>query len=193
MLIALEGSSPTTSGENNYKYYVWQAYQETKQTPKIYVPGPATFSMSGSDINIRKMADKARGLISGNAGQIFLVGWSRGAAACIQVAHDLKGSDKKIAAMFLFDAVDRDTSTNSDLNFIPDTVTNAYHAIATNKNWFWGKVFKTVGKTAAPGVNLEKREFNLSHGEIAGSGDNIAGSAMARLWMWERLTREGVI
>lgn len=191
MLIALEGSSPTIRGENNYKYYVWEFYQKTTESPKLYEPGPATISMQGSPINIRKMANKATAFINQNSGKIFLIGWSRGAAACIQVAHDLKrGGNKKIDAMFLFDAVDRDTSTNSDLNFIPDSVTNVYHAIATNKNWFWRNVFLTCGNTAASGVNLVKKEFNVSHGAIAGTEQNDGGS---KAWMETYLRAEGVI
>lgn len=191
MLIALEGSSPTIRGENNYKYYVWHFYQHTVQRPKLYEPGPATFSVSTSPINIRKMANKATAFINRNAGDLYLIGWSRGAAACIQVAHDLKrAGNRKIQGMFLFDAVDRDTSTNSDLNFIPDSVVNVYHAIATNKNWFWSNVFLTCGRTAASGVNLVKKEFNVSHGAIAGTETNDGGS---KAWMETFLKNEGVI
>ncbi|MGH9948655.1 MAG: hypothetical protein ACRD6X_15870 [Pyrinomonadaceae bacterium] len=111
MLIALEGSSPTIAGENNYKYYVWEAYLITRESSAIYLPGPAAISMSGSGINIRKMADRACGYIGGHSGKVSLIGWSRGAAACIQVAHNLKRTGGSIDAMFLFDAVDQDTST----------------------------------------------------------------------------------
>lgn len=191
MLIALEGSSPTIKGENNYKYHVWKYYQSTIQRPKLYEIGPAMFSMSDSLINIRKMANKATAFINANSGKVYLVGWSRGAAACIQVAHDLKRQGgKKIDAMFLFDAVDQDTSTNSDLNFIPDSVTNCYHAIATDKNWFWKKVFPTCGKTAASGVKLVKREFHVSHGGVAGADGDDKGS---KAWMDTFMKSEGVI
>lgn len=190
MLIALEGSSPTIDGENNRKYYVWQIYQQTKQADKIYKEGPAMFSMTGSLINIRKMADAATAFIRANQGSVYLVGWSRGAAACIQVAHDLKRSGgRKVDGMFLFDAVDQDTSTNSDLNFIPDSVVNVYHAIAVRKSWMDKKIFPTCGQTAAPSVNLIMRGFNTTHGGIAGTTDD-AGS---KDWMWNHLRTHGVI
>lgn len=193
MLIALEGSSPTIFGENNYKYYVWQAIMETKVTPRMYQPGPAAISVSSSGINIRKMADKATAFIRGNGGKVCLIGWSRGAAACIQVAHDLnRGGQKKVDAMFLFDAVDQDTSTNSDLNFIPNNVGNVYHAIAIKKSWMDRQIFPTCGKTCGAGVNLVKKEFNTSHGGIAGAGDGI-GDDGSRQWMWKHLRDEGVI
>lgn len=192
MLLALEGSSPTISGSNNYKYYVWQAYLETKASPKLYEVGPAAISMTGSIVNIRKMADKATAFIAGNTGRVALIGWSRGAAACIQVAHDLnRGTSRKVDAMFLFDAVDQDTSTNSDLNFIPGNVVNCYHAIAIKKSWLDRQIFPTCGKLADPGVNFVTREFDTSHGGIAGAGDE--GDAGSKDWMWAHLRAEGLI
>ena len=198
MLIALDGSAKTTDPKKYaaeyFNYYVARAYRGTKETNKIYVQGPGAISTSLNGNNIRKMADKATAFIRSNSGdsRIYLIGWSRGAAACIQVAHDLKrGSDNtKIDGLFLFDAVNQDTSTSSDLNFIPDSVTNAYHAIAIKKNFGDRILFPTCGKNAANGINLVKREFNASHGGIAGGADGDAGS---KDWMWSYLQAEGVI
>jgi pimeloyl-ACP methyl ester carboxylesterase len=193
MLVALEGSSPTIRGENNYKYYVWDAFKGTVQTEKIYEKGPAAISWGWSPINIRKMANTATSFIRGHQGQLFLIGWSRGAAACIQVALDLhrSGYEKKVDAMFLFDAVDQDGSTPDFLNFIPENVVNVYHAIATKKNWLDRRIFPTCGRTAAPGVNLLAKEFHTSHGGIAGSGSE--GDAGSKNWMWDNLRKEGVL
>lgn len=191
MLIALEGSSPTIYGANNYKYYVWQAYQETGQGNKRYIEGPAAISWGPSPVNIRKMANEATAFMSRFSEKRFLVGWSRGAAACIQVAHDMSGADAPtIDAMFLFDAVDQDGSTSSNLNFIPNNVVNVYHAIATKKNLMGRTLFPTCGRTADSGVNLVKKEFSTSHGGIAGADTDDAGS---RAWMWENMRVEGVI
>lgn len=190
MLIALEGSSPTIRGENNYKFYVWETYRDTKQRGKLYVEGPAAISWGPSPINIRKMADKATAFIGRLTGPVYLIGWSRGAATCIQVAHDLGRGGRRIDAMFLFDAVDQDGSTSSDLNFIPTTVDNVYHAIATKKSWLDRQIFPTCGKTAAPGVNLVRKNFNTSHGGIAGAGDGDDGS---KEWMWGHMRNHGVL
>ncbi len=190
MLCALEGSSPTIFGENNYKYYVWEAYLVTREPNSIYLPGPAAISISTSPINIRKMADRACAFIEARNGKTFLIGWSRGAAACIQVAYNLKAKGRTIDAMFLFDAVDQDTSTNSDLEIIPNSAAKVYHAIATKKNWLDRQLFPTCGKRAATGVDLVKKEFNTTHGGIAGAGDDDAGS---KIWMWEQMRREGVV
>jgi len=193
MLVALEGSSPTIDGENNYKYYVWEAYDKTKQAPtRLYVPGPAAISTVGSPVNIRKMANKATAFIKNNSGPIFLIGWSRGAAACIQTALDLKrsGYANNIEALFLFDAVDQDGSTGDFLNFIPDNVTNAYHAIATDKSWLDRRLFPTCGRTAARGVNLVAQTFHATHGGIAGSGKTDGGS---KEWMWNHMRNHAVI
>lgn len=191
MLIALEGSSPTISGENNYKYYVWQVYRDTKQGQKIYREGPAAVSWGPSPINIRKMANAACSFIGSNSGPLFLIGWSRGAAACIQVALDLhRGKGTTVDAMFLFDAVDQDGSTSDFLNYIPGNVTNVYHAVATKKSWMDRQLFPTCGATAAPGVNVVAKNFETSHGGIAGAGDGDAGS---KEWMWGHLKSQGVL
>lgn len=191
MLISLEGSSPTIAGSNNYKHYVWQVHSQTTQAQKLYLEGPAAVSWGPSPINIRKMSNTATVFAKSAAGKLFLIGWSRGAAACIQVAHDLKrAGDTKIDAMFLFDAVDQDGSTNSNLNLIPDSVINVYHAIATRKTWMERQLFPTCGKNAAKGVNLVSEPFNTSHGGIAGAGNNDAGS---KAWMWNHLKAEGVL
>lgn len=194
MLVALEGSSPTTAGSNNYKYYVWEAYQTTRQLPKIYKEGPAAISMTGSPINIRKMANAATAFIRASAGPIFLIGWSRGAAACIQTALDLNRASyaPRIEAMFLFDAVDQDGSTGDFLNYIPGNVTNVYHAIATDKSWLDRRLFPTCGRNAAPGVNLVARNFHTSHGGIAGA-DKKKGDAGSKIWMWSHMRSHGVV
>jgi len=189
MLIALEGSSPTIAGANNYKYYVWDIYCSSPDVNCIYVEGPAAISWGPSPVNIRKMANKATTFIAGNSGPLFLVGWSRGAAACIQVAYDL-GPGKTIDAMFLFDAVDQDGSTNSDLNYIPNNVKTVYHAIATKKSWLDRQIFPTCGRTAGKDVNFVKENFHTSHGGIAGAGEDDAGS---KRWMWRHLRNEGVL
>ena len=195
MLTALEGSSPTIFGENNKKYYVWIAYMQTKQGQKIYIPGPATISTVGSLINIRKMADRATQFIKGFDSPIFLIGWSRGAAACIQVALDLKraGFEKKIEAMFLFDPVDQDGSTGDFLDTIPDNVVNCYRAKAVKKEGIWAKVFPTCGNKFEKGVNYVTRDFNTTHGGIAGTEGGTSGDDGAGNWMWTNMAVHGVV
>jgi pimeloyl-ACP methyl ester carboxylesterase len=216
MLIALEGSSPTIAGENNYKYYVWEAYRDSKQRGKIYLEGPAALALpvngkliaagllvQGNTLgaaaaglvigtNIREIANKAGAFISAHSGPVFLIGWSRGAAACIQVAHNLARGGRKVEAMFLFDAVDQDLSTSSDLNFIPASVQNVYHAIAVRKSWSDKLIFPTCGKVAAPGVNFVPKNFNTSHGGIAGADPKL-GDDGSKEWMWGHLRNHGVL
>jgi len=195
MLTALEGSSPTILGENNNKYYVWIAYMQTKQAHKIYIPGPATISWGLSAVNIRKMADKAAQFIRGFDSPIFLIGWSRGAAACIQVALDLQRGNfqKKIDAMFLFDPVDQDGSTGDFLDTIPNNVVNCYRARAIKKEGIWGKVFPTCGNLYENGVNYVSRDFNTTHGGIAGTEGGTTGDDGAGNWMWSNMAMHGVV
>jgi pimeloyl-ACP methyl ester carboxylesterase len=192
MLVALEGSSPTIQGENNYKYYVWEIYQNTLQSRSLYIEGPAAISWSPSGVNIRTMSDEATAFINASPNEpVYLVGWSRGAAACVQVALDLNSTNRRrIEAMFLFDAVDQDGSTDYFLNYIPGNVANAYHAIATNKGWMDRQIFPTCAQTTAPSVNLVAERFHATHGGIAGAGETDGGS---REFMWPHLRSHGVI
>jgi pimeloyl-ACP methyl ester carboxylesterase len=194
MLIAMEGSSPTISGENNYKYYVWQAHRATTQ-PSTYILGPAAVSWGLSGINIRTMADHATRFIRQHEGPINLVGWSRGAAACVQVALDLKrsGFGRNIDAMFLFDPVDQDGSTGDFLNMIPDNVTNCYRGKATKKNRLDRALFPTCANFYQPGVNYITRDFNTSHGGIAGTEGGTRGDDGAGNWMWTNMRNHGVL
>ena len=195
MLIAMEGSSPTIRGENNYKYYVWNAYQQTKESSKLYIPGPATISWGLSSINIRTMADNATAFIRAGSGPIYLVGWSRGGAACVQVAIDLKNSGfgRNIDALFLFDPVDQDGSTADFLNVVPSNVTNCYHAEALSKEGIWASVFPTCAKKFETGVNYVPGKFNTTHGGIAGTEGGSKGDAGSGAWMWGHMTTKGVI
>lgn len=226
MLVALEGSSPTTSGENNYKYYVWMAYSSTKQSPKKYILGPATVSdggttnnvltgaqvvspllgsagklllrnrgVGGPQINIRNMSETAVNFIKSSSGSIFLIGWSRGGAACIQVALNLKRQNfgRKIEAMFLFDPVDQDGSTPDFLNVIPNNVLNCYRARATKKEGMDKTIFPTCGNTYEPGVNYVSKDFDTTHGGIAGVDGGTRGDAGAGNWMWTFMSQHGVI
>jgi thioesterase domain-containing protein len=58
----------------------------------------------------------------------FLVGYSRGGAAAIQVANLLARESKPVEALFLFDAVDR-TLLLSDVDSIPPNVKYCAHAV----------------------------------------------------------------
>ena len=145
------------------------------------------------------MSDRATSFIRSNTGPIYLIGWSRGAAACVQVALDLKrsGFGRNIDAMFLFDPVDQDGSTADFLNTVPNNVSNCYRARATNKTGVWAKVFPTCANRYETGVNYVPADFNTSHGGISGTEDRTpndgSGSAGAKGWMWNHMRSHGVV
>lgn len=68
---------------------------------------------------------------------LFLAGHSRGGAAVINVAQQLKAQGHVVNAMFLFDAVDR-TLSKKDVQLIPRNVKVTYHARRDTsiKNYF---------------------------------------------------------
>ena len=72
---------------------------------------------------------------------LFLAGHSRGGAAVIRVAQDLKKRKHAVDAMFLFDAVDRTGPFTRSVELIPSNVKVAYHARRDTSiaNYFeWG-------------------------------------------------------
>ena len=60
---------------------------------------------------------------------IYLAGYSRGGAAVVMVAGMLARREIPVAAMFLFDAVDRRTTSGGDLAKIPGNVQKCFHAV----------------------------------------------------------------
>jgi hypothetical protein len=101
--------------------------------------------------------------------RIFLTGYSRGAAAVIDVAIQLKALNIIIEAMFLFDAVSRSARLLGCA--IPNNVLNCYHVFrnpASNSR----KSFGSCGHIFEPGVHFMPKLFMTTHG---GMGANPWG------------------
>lgn len=100
---------------------------------------------------------------------IFLVGHSRGGAACIKVAEEARDypDDKKtIEAMFLFDAVSMTLTVDTDC--IPPNVGRVYHAIrdpAIGSRASWGN----TGLQYSRSTLYIKRIFSCTHAGVGGT------------------------
>lgn len=109
--------------------------------------------------------------------KVFLVGYSRGGAACIQAATWLNDLGLQVDAMFLFDAVDRDVIL--DCSRIPGNVVKAYHAIRDPE----GGSRPYFGNCQATSTRMEEKYFRGTHaalGGLPGTGDQpmkVAGKA----------------
>lgn len=99
--------------------------------------------------------------------QIYLSGFSRGGAAAIVLAHQLRDFDIPVAGMFLFDAVDRSRSLPNAMTLsIPDNVGAAFHAIRAPE--VRSRVaFGNCGTRSDCG-NLRIAHFATTHGGVGG-------------------------
>ncbi|MCU0626650.1 MAG: type III secretion protein [Gemmatimonadaceae bacterium] len=174
---------------------------------RTYLQGPGMFAGGIFTPNIATLSADARTFINifTRAGRdrpkLFLTGWSRGAAACIQVALDLQAIGMGVECMALFDAVDQDTSTGwvpwsgANLSIIPSNVKHCFHAISarTPRRFPDGVVFPISGRQAAGGVRFALRAFDASHSSIGGlpgityarklatgAAEGLADSSLAR-------------
>lgn len=187
LIIAIDGSSTIRDRPQYVQAYrrsfVRQLFDiaRVRNDRKTYLQGPGALAGGPFNPSIASLAAKATNFIrmhagkSGQAPKIFLTGWSRGACACIQLAHDLR-NDFSIECLALFDAVDNDMSTGAfgggtNLAIIPGNVVNCYHAIADIKprEGIDAKMFPTSGTSAAPGVGkFLAQRFAVSHGGVGG-------------------------
>ncbi len=98
-----------------------------KKTNGNYYRGPTVDGLGTFDIAKVALGDLIKNRAKDPTGNIFLVGHSRGGAAAIYMAAELKKLRIPVAAMFLYDAVDR-TLSFSNLDKIPGNVKLCYHA-----------------------------------------------------------------
>jgi len=131
MFYIVDGTGSNNEAEYRKEMANGFCRQLESETGGRYWRGPTLPGSETVDI-AKKVVDAVNDRLCSAAGKqdprIFLAGHSRGGAAVIFAAHDLKKMGVKVEAMFLFDAVNRifDNLRNSD---IPDNVKECYHAI----------------------------------------------------------------
>jgi len=138
-----------------------------------YIGGPTDGTLGLSTDNLARTAIDwiSQKKASHRDVNIFLGGFSRGAAAQIYVAHELKSQGISVKAMYLFDAVDRSWSIPSTKSkVIPSNVTNAFHAMRADTTGSRDKGFLNFGNcgTTGTGGNLVIKTFFSTHGGLGG-------------------------
>ena len=106
--------------------------------------------------------------------KVFLTGYSRGGAAVINAAHQLKRKGVEVHCMLLFDAVDR--STMGDTDEIPNNVNWVFHAMRDPRAGS-RESFGNCGTKAAPGVTYYSKQFFCTHGGMGGTPWDKAGDS----------------
>lgn len=199
MIVIIDGTGP--SDDKDYAKEMGNSFpsQIARQVVgSTYFRGP---SLTGKEVS--KIAERAVGAAQGN-GPIMLVGYSRGGCTAIIAAKRLKAQGKRVKAMFLFDAVDMQTSELGLSQTIPDNVDFVAHARTARSLGFWIRnpvksrfYFYNTGRWLdGDGVLVEKK-FVGSHGAAGGVpwadvvGDRACALAVAE-WMTGQLKSQGV-
>lgn len=172
MLVCVDGSGPFRDAEyaaamsGSFVRRIWS----TSGLPgnRLYYRGPDAGG------NISNMARPATilhrdilPLVGGGDKDIYLCGYSRGAAIVINVAAILDDLGHRVKAMFLFDAVDRSFEIGR-CDEIPKNVAVAYHAMR-DRSTGSRTSFGHCGTRAVAPAKLHAKHFFTTHAGIGGT------------------------
>ncbi len=168
MIIGIEGTGSQDWGnEDLNRTFVRRILHQTHLRPASYFIGPNAQGSDGAEI-----MDKAETTLKNGAhnGPIVLVGYSRGAAYCMEIARRFK---KPVDVLVMFDAVARQSDVDLP-ETVPSNVKRCFHAIRdprAGSRYF----FQNVGLAPeSPTTHFERKMFFGSHGAVGGTSYNAA-------------------
>lgn len=168
MIIGIEGTgSQGWENDNLCRTFVRRILHATTLRPASYFIGPSNTGFDGQAIVNGAMDALLNGARSG---PIVLVGYSRGAAYCLELCQRFVGT---IDVLVMFDAVARQTDMKIPEK-VPGNVALCYHAYRdprAGSRYFFGNVGLTHASTS---TKFEKKMFYGSHGAIGGTSYNAA-------------------
>lgn len=129
ILLGIDGTgswSDETYRSENAHSFVSRINYRTHVSPKRYIRGPSVTGYEFDDI-VDRGSRWIMGRHPGEGDRVLMTGWSRGAAACVAIAHLLRGEGIRVAALMMFDCV-RMVSTPHPTASVPDNVDYVYHA-----------------------------------------------------------------
>ena len=166
MLIAVDG----TGEADDFSYrqemhgsFVNSLFQDHWSIRKRYVRGPTLWGLETVSIADRQEEVIHRWLNEGDR-EIYLVGYSRGGAVAITLAHRLAQANIPVKGMLLFDAVDR--ARGIDAGVKPGNVWATFHARrdpAVQSRWY----FSNCGVISRSGIFFQKF-FHCTHSGMGG-------------------------
>jgi hypothetical protein len=160
--------------------FVWTIYFGSHQQNRKYYEGPGVLGTGPNMIHPSDVCQRISEFWRQGDRQIFMTGYSRGAAICINVAAMLNDESNKmpdgqraqVQAMFLFDAVSRSVELPFSQT-IPSNVRYCYHAMRDDQANS-RRTFGHCGVAANPGFGLKEvtylvtRKFYTTHGGMGG-------------------------
>ncbi|HEY4253507.1 MAG TPA: hypothetical protein VGM87_20025 [Roseomonas sp.] len=168
MIIGIEGTGSQDWGNDDLnRTFVRRVLHQTRLRPCSYFIGPSKSGDDGAEI-----MDKAEIALRNGAHNkpVVLVGYSRGAAYCMEIARRLRDP---VDVMVLFDAVARQSDVDLPEK-VPSNVKRCIHAYRdprAGSRYF----FQNVGLVHESGLTqFEHKMFFGSHGALGGTSYNAA-------------------
>ena len=175
MIVAIDGTGPDSPGDYAKEMGGSFCSQIGRTTNAIYFRGP---TLTGSETSaianlavdaVMAARDKAR------TGEVMLAGYSRGGCAAIIAARRLKDRGVRVHSLFLFDAVDIQTSEMHLSQIISDNVRMVAHVRTARNLPFWIRnpvksrfYFYNTGRYLAGSRSYDTKSFVGSHGAMGG-------------------------
>lgn len=174
MLVLVDGTSDDWFSRTKQRYdeqfkgsFCQTIAAQLGRKQAVYFEGPKIMGLETGDL-AEKVARAVKNCSSSEP--IFLCGFSRGGAAVIAAA---KRINRKVEALFLFDAVDRALGVSTDV--IPRNVAKAYHAIRDPK--FAEKHEAEVAQDAVDLLkNMTKASLGLNFPTVASAFPTVASA-----------------
>ena len=205
MIVAMDGTGPDSPGDYAKEMGGSFCSQIGRTANATYFRGP---TLTGSETSaIANMAVDAVMAARDKAptGEVMLAGYSRGGCAAIIAARRLKDRGVGVHSLFLFDAVDIQTSDMHLSQIISDNVRMVAHVRSARNLPFWIQnpvksrfYFYNTGRYLAGSGSYDAKSFVGSHGAVGGVPwpdiKEDAGCALAVAeWMNKRFESRGLV
>src|SRR4029077_8525032 len=170
MIVVIDGTGPDARGE--YQKLMGDSFcsQIGRTANATYLRGPTLAGWETSAI-----ADRAVDAVKAARGEVMLAGYSRGGCAAIIAARRLKDRGIGVHSLFLFDAVDMQTSEMHLSQIISDNVRMVAHVRTARNLPFWIRnpvksrfYFYNTGRYLAGAGSYDTKSFVGSHGAVGG-------------------------
>lgn len=167
ILLGIDGTGPLTDAEygpsfrNSFVHYI---LTHTRHRRKLYRRGPSAEGL-GTPYMVSEGFEWCELQYVARRAPILLTGYSRGAAACVAVAQRLQRQRIPVAAMALFDCVDR--AVGLDATRVPSNVRVLVHATRDPQAGS-RESFGHAGTDVSGATRHDAQSFYGTHGAIGG-------------------------
>src|SRR5271165_4847919 len=175
MIVAIDGTGPDSAGDYAKEMGGSFCSQIGLTANAIYFRGPTLTGLETTAIANMAVDAVMAGRNKARTGEVMLAGYSRGGCAAIIAARRLKDRGVGVHSLFLFDAVDMQTSEMHLSQIISDNVRMVAHVRSARNISFWIQnpvksrfYFYNTGRYLAGLGSYDTKSFVGSHGAVGG-------------------------